>query len=114
MLKVKKADSLFGSFLTKKSLGYSIQWFLAKTPRGWVFFFYASLKLKTQIVEISLNRLLIKKVAKTKFQAKTCENPQGVGFLFLLVSLKKTEKKPHPPGGFLEKPLLSPSRMHRL
>ena len=35
----------------------------------------------------------------------TCEQPQGVRFLFLLASLKNTGKKPHPPGAFPGNPL---------
>ena len=71
--------------------------FSPKPPGGGVFF-YTSLKLKTQIVEFGFYRLLIKKVAKTKSQAKTCKNPKGVGFLFLLAFSLIAEKKPHPLG----------------
>ena len=38
---------------------------------------------------------------------KTRDKPQGVGFFFLLASIKKVEKNPTPPGVYSEKPLYS-------
>ena len=49
---------------------------------------------------------------KQNLKPGNCEKPQGVGFLFLLASLKNTGKKPHPPGAFPEEPLYFPLKIN--
>ena len=45
------------------------------------------------------------RMGKFNLKPETFEKPQGVGLLFLLASLKKTEKKPHPSRAFPDNPL---------
>ena len=81
--------------------------FSRKPPGGGVFIF-ASLKMNQEKIHFKKSVFIgyeYFKRWKQNPRSETCENPQGVGFLFLLAQLKKTEKKTHPPGGFLEKPL---------